>query len=241
MSKNGMKDLAQLIEKLRSEDGCPWDRKQTPESAATYLLEEAYELVEAIVSEDPAGVLEELGDVLFHIFFIAHMYSEKGMFDVYDAAAGINEKMIRRHPHVFGEKRLENARDVKRQWRKLKKEEKGPSSEESVFDSIPRSQPALMRAGLVFDRMGEKEKGKKEIKKDVVDGKKQMELLGEKLSETGEEAMAGSRGVLFFGRLFFTLVKAARANGIDPERCLHGFLEQMIKEYGEKPDKPQRN
>jgi tetrapyrrole methylase family protein/MazG family protein len=238
MSKNGIKDLAELIEKLRGKDGCPWDRKQTPESAGGYLLEEAYELVEAIASDDPAGVLEELGDVLFHIFFIAHMYNEKGMFDVYDAAAGINEKMIRRHPHVFGEKRLESARDVKRQWRKLKREEKEPSSEKSVFDSIPRSQPALMRAGLVFDRMGEKEKGIKDIEKDVEDGKKQMELLEEKLSDRGEETISGSNGEFFFGRLFFTLVKAAKANGIDPERCLHGFLERMIKEYGEKPGKP---
>jgi MazG family protein len=148
--------LIQLIEKLRGEGGCPWDRKQTPRSMAVYLVEETYELLDAIESGPAEDVCEELGDVWFHIFFIAALYEEMGLFNIEVIARRIKEKMTRRHPHVFGDSSVANADDVKLQWHKIKEKEKkeGPqrSPDGSVLDSIPKKTPALMRAYNVVDR-----------------------------------------------------------------------------------------
>ena len=116
-------DLLSLIKTLRGENGCPWDRKQTPRSMITQLLEETYELMDAIAEEEPEAVCEELGDVLFHIFFLACLYEEKAAFNIETVAAGITRKMIRRHPHVFGDSVVQTAEEVKEQWQRIKNEE----------------------------------------------------------------------------------------------------------------------
>ena len=123
-NSNKVESLTGIIEKLRGNEGCPWDRKQTPRTISLYLIEEIFELVEAIESGTPEEVCEELGDVLFHILFIVSIFKENGHFDINDAAEGITGKMIRRHPHVFGGADSKNVEDVKRRWHEIKKTEK---------------------------------------------------------------------------------------------------------------------
>ncbi len=115
-----MSALIRLIEKLCGENGCPWDRKQTPRTLAVYLIEEVYELVDAIASKSPEDVCEELGDVLFQILFMAHLYQKAGHFDLQDVARRNTEKMIRRHPHVFGQETAATSEEVRQRWHTIK-------------------------------------------------------------------------------------------------------------------------
>src|SRR4030043_2170017 len=141
-----------LIETLRGDKGCPWDREQSPKSLGIYLMEELYELVEAIEKDEHDSVCEELGDVLFHILFIIVYYQDKGEFRIEDVIRRVLEKMIRRHPHVFGDKPLENADAVRIQWQEIKAMEKrDKTSFRSSLDSLPGRLPALMRAFRVSE------------------------------------------------------------------------------------------
>lgn len=121
---DSIKKLIKLIETLRGEKGCPWDKKQTPKSMVLYLIEEAYELLDAIESGNPEDVLDETGDVLFNIFFIASIFQEQGNFDIYKVIERIHEKMVSRHPHVFGDIDLKTSEEVLVNWERLKKIEK---------------------------------------------------------------------------------------------------------------------
>lgn len=140
-------DLISLIEKLRAPDGCPWDSKQKPADIGKYILEEAYEVVESLETKDQQALQEELGDLLFQILFLAEMGEESGEFSLDDIIAGIREKMIRRHPHIFGDIQAETIDDVKENWRQIKKKERhAKNKSQSIFSDIPRSLPALKRA-----------------------------------------------------------------------------------------------
>jgi MazG family protein len=144
--------IIDLIETLRGENGCPWDKKQTPQTILAYLLEETYELMDAVESGDPAEVCGELGDVLFHIFFLVSLFREMGHFDIKDIVNSNVKKMIHRHPHVFGDDDVDSADEVRKRWYKIKMEEKNASPEDSILDSIPSSLPALMRAYRISER-----------------------------------------------------------------------------------------
>ena len=130
--------LIRLIAQLRGKNGCPWDRKQTPQTLSVYLIEEVYELVEAIQSGNPQAVCEELGDVLFLIFFLAAMYQEQGHFDIRETVIANTRKMRDRHPHVFGKTTVDSAEDVRQQWHQIKAAEKNQSQNASLLDSVPR-------------------------------------------------------------------------------------------------------
>jgi tetrapyrrole methylase family protein / MazG family protein len=138
-----MMQLLAVIDRLRSPQGCPWDRKQTPQSMIPYLLEETYEVIESIEDDNPQGLREELGDVLLHIIFQSCMAREAGHFNLDDSVRTITEKLVRRHPHVFGEETVTNAAEVPRNWEAAKQREKGRTS---LLDGVPRSLPALARA-----------------------------------------------------------------------------------------------
>lgn len=145
-------DLVAIVARLRAPDGCPWDREQTPASARTFLLEEVYELVEAIDSRDIDAIREELGDLLFNIVLLAQMYAEQGEFDLAEVARGIADKMVRRHPHVFGEgdERSASRRDIAANWDRIKARERAAQAKDpSALDGIPGALPALMRAQAV--------------------------------------------------------------------------------------------
>ena len=135
--------LISVVERLRSEDGCPWDRQQTPQSLLPYLLEETYEVMESVTADDGAGLQEELGDLLLHIVFQGCLAEEAGRFTLGDSLDTVTRKLTRRHPHVFGDQRVEDTADVRRRWEAAKQREKG---RDSVLDGVPRTLPALNRA-----------------------------------------------------------------------------------------------
>jgi len=138
--------LMAIIARLRGKQGCPWDQVQTPRSMTVYLVEEVYELIDAIESGNSAKVCEELGDVMFQVMFIAHIYQSLEHFTLADAAAVSADKMIRRHPHVFGDKEAKTVEDVKRRWHQIKLQEKEGKEPVSTMDTVPRGMPALMQA-----------------------------------------------------------------------------------------------
>jgi len=144
--------LVAVMARLRAPGGCPWDRKQTFDTIKSYLLEEAYEVMDAIDRRDWAGLEEELGDLLLQPVFFAEMAREQGLFSIDDSIDAINEKLIRRHPHVFGNAHAETPEDVKVRWDEIKKQEKAQAPEASVLDSVPRNLPALMEA----EKIGQK-------------------------------------------------------------------------------------
>ena len=135
--------LIAVVEHLRSEDGCPWDRQQTPQSLLPYLLEETYEVMESITADDAGALKEELGDLLLHIVFQGSLAKEAGRFTLGDSLNAVSDKLIRRHPHVFGDQRVEDTGDVRRRWEAAKQREKGRTS---LLDGVPRTLPALNRA-----------------------------------------------------------------------------------------------
>ena len=143
-----MQELIALIKKLRAPDGCPWDQKQTKQDIGKYLLDESYEVARrACTKIIRRHIQEELGDLLFQILFMAEMASQSGEFSLADVMEAIKEKMIRRHPHVFGDVKVNSVREVKENWQEIKKKERGSKAiEDNLFGSIPRSLPALKRA-----------------------------------------------------------------------------------------------
>ena len=119
--KKNLEDLIALVKKLRGPEGCPWDKEQKASDIKSYLIGEAYEVLDAIDLKNPLKIKEELGDLLFQIIFLADIFSEQGDFDIYDVMGEITEKMIRRHPHVFGNKKVQGTAEVKENWRAIKK------------------------------------------------------------------------------------------------------------------------
>ena len=223
--------LVRLVATLRGENGCPWDQKQTPASVSLYLVEEVYELVEAIEKGDPGDIREELGDVLFHIVFIARMFQENGQFDLQDVAEGITHKMIRRHPHVFGDRTVSGSEEVIQNWHKIKQNERQTSQSASIFDSVPASLPSLMRAYRISDRAA-----KSGIEWNELPGEDhEPEDLSKKLktASTRQDKDLQSQE---FGQLLFALVNICRRKGIHPETALTGVVKQFERKVKEMQD-----
>ena len=141
--------LISVVERLRSENGCPWDRQQTPQSLLPYLLEETYEVMESITADDAAALQEELGDLLLHIVFQGCLAKEAGRFTLGDSLNTVTHKLTKRHPHVFGDQRVVDTADVRRRWEAAKQREKGRAS---LLDGVPRTLPALNRARRVQEK-----------------------------------------------------------------------------------------
>lgn len=229
--------LRGIIARLRDpEGGCPWDIKQTHASLKKYLLEETYELFEAIDNEDDEEMAAELGDVLLQVLLHAQIGEDEGMFTIEDVIASTSAKMIRRHPHVFGDATAETAEEVKVNWQEIKAAEKG-NKEERILDGIPKGQPALMEA---YDLQ------KKAAKTgfDWPDAEGVIEKVKEEWAEFLAETETGQPDRLReeFGDVLFTLINAARFWDIHPEEALQavnrkfrrrfGFVEDRVKESG---------
>ncbi|MCP4692240.1 MAG: nucleoside triphosphate pyrophosphohydrolase [Desulfobacterales bacterium] len=232
----GVDALVELIETLRGENGCPWDRKQTPDSIAIYLVEETHELVDAIQSGKSEDVREELGDVLFQLLFITSMFQEKGRFDLEGVTRGITEKMIHRHPHVFGDASVSGSEEVKRQWQRLKMEEKNHQRSESILDSVPAGLPALMRAYRVSERTasaGFEHGGAGRAIETVEEAWTEFKSgLGE--DGAGQEEVDEPRredATRKFGDLLLAMVNAARSLNIHPETALAGAAREFEKRF----------
>ena len=215
-------DLIKLVESLRGPNGCPWDRKQTPRSMLVYLIEELYELADAIETENPDDICEELGDVLFHIFFMARMFHEMGHFSIHAVAAGITEKMIRRHPHVFGATTIDHADDIVQNWHKIKRSEKTNAAKDSILDSVPSKLPPLLRAYLLLERTARAGFDWNSVLENR--GKSEKALSKLQLALSGAEQNMTDREI---GDLIFMLVKFAQRVNIHPETALTGSLKRF--------------
>lgn len=217
--------LKTLVATLRTE--CPWDKKQTPDSIIRYLIEEAYELMDAIASGDTAHIAEELGDVFFQVIFIAQLYSEQGLFTLDDAATGILEKMIRRHPHVFGEDKAETPEQVKDKWALIKAAEKKDTGKvKSLLDSVPSGLPALQRAYMISEKVG-----RAGFDWDNMSGV--MDKVKEEWRELADAMASGDQEQieLEFGDLLFTLTNVARFANIHPETALAASVRKFETRY----------
>jgi len=223
--KTSLEDLIRLIETLRGENGCPWDKEQTPETLAVYLVEEVYELLDAIESGNPQQVCEELGDVLFQIFFMAELYNKMKHFDIYDTARTNTEKMIRRHPHVFGNVETGNTDEIRKRWHEIKMREKNKTTATSVLDSVPAKLPALMRAYRISERAAA-------TGFDWDNISSVMEKVEEELSEF-ESAFLNKKDEVSmeFGDILFTLVNVARFARIHPETSLTSAIKKFEKRF----------
>jgi len=219
--KADIQKLADLVERLRGENGCPWDRAQTRESLKPMLIEEAYEVLDALDSVKPDDLLEELGDLLFQVVFHAQIAWERGEFDLSDVVDRLHDKMIRRHPHVFGGEDLRTAQDVLKNWEDIKAAEKGvpsssrPDSAISLLDGIPSKLPALHQAHQMTAKAARVGFDWPRIQ-DV------LEKLHEEAAELLEAHAAGNQEKMAeeAGDLLFVAVNVARFLGIDPETAL---------------------
>lgn len=221
-------ELQDIVRRLRSENGCPWDRVQTHESLERNMIEEAYEVVEGIhlLSEtgNAENLCEELGDVLLQVVFHSQIGEEEGLFTIQDVIQGISEKMVHRHPHVFGSGDGKTGETVKKSWDELKKEEaKGKKDQRNDLEKVPAAFPSLMRACKVQKKMEwnayQPETSMEDIRKDA---EKQLDLLAENPDMDQKEAGAA------IGDLLYEICKMARKYQVDPEEELHKKTRREI-------------
>jgi MazG family protein len=211
-------ELIRIMARLRAPGGCPWDRKQSFDSIKAYLLEESYEVMDAIDRRDWPGLTEELGDLLLQPVFFAEIAAEDGLFTIADSLDAINRKLVRRHPHVFSDASAETPEDVKRRWDEIKleeKSEKGHAPADSILDGVPRNLPALVEA----EKINHKAAGIG-FEWPTIDGV--VEKLREEVAELAgaRETEDPSQVEHEVGDLFFTLVNVARFLKVDPEEAL---------------------
>ena len=220
--------LRALIKTLRSEKGCPWDRKQTPETAKAYLLEEAYEVLDALDNNDEKEIIEEIGDLQFQLLFLVNLFEEKKAFLLEDSIQAVIEKMIRRHPHVFGEESVRDSEEVLKNWRKIKSEERKEQGGKSLLDSIPRNQPALLKAQRVGDRVSK-------VGFDWDDAVSAAEKVEEEWKEfksiLSNPETKRSRLAEEWGDIVFSLVNVARLLDINSETALHSTINTFIRRF----------
>jgi tetrapyrrole methylase family protein / MazG family protein len=239
MDNNDKKDksaditkLVTLVKQLRGENGCPWDKEQTRETLKPMLIEEAYEVLDALDANDPNELKEELGDLIFQVVFHAQIAQERGEFDLADVINRSHEKMVRRHPHIFGDADLKTSEDVLKNWEDIKAAEKGipsssnPDSQKSLLDGVPSKLPALHRAYQLTakaSRVG-------------FDWTRLEEVLSKIREEASELTEAHSRqesGSVTdeVGDLLFAAVNVARFLGIDPETALRRSNEKFFRRF----------
>jgi len=217
-----MKEFIEIMARLR--EGCPWDKKQTHQSLTPYLVEETYELLEALDSSDDNAICEELGDLLLQIVFHARLAQERGAFDMSDVVEGISEKMISRHPHVFGDAHCETAEEVVGQWEQRKRQE--GKMRQSLLDGVPQTMPGLLRAARLQSRAA-KVGFDWEQMEDVIS--KLEEEVGEFRATLKERKPEEVEDEL--GDVFFSLVNVARFVGVNPEDALRKTISKFIKRF----------
>lgn len=219
----GFEGLVEIVATLRGPEGCPWDREQTHESLKPYIVEEAYEVIDAIDSGDADQLCEELGDLLLQVVMHSQLARERGAFDIEQVIQRLNDKLVQRHPHVFGDISLENANEVLRNWDRLKREQKAHAS---ILEGIPRSMPALMRA-LEVSKRAARAGFEWENIQGVLDKLHEEESELRRAIERGELASVESE----IGDLLFTAVNVARHAGVDPEESLRRMVDRFIQRF----------
>lgn len=220
-------ELVEIMARLRGENGCPWDREQTSESIKPYLVEETYEVLEAIDERDPAKLREELGDLMLQIVFHAQMAEEAGSFSIADVLAGINEKLVRRHPHVFGAVKAETAQEVLFNWEQIKKAERQKAQgHASLLDGVPRELPALLRAHRLQEKASR-------IGFDWKEAREVLLKVEEEFAElrTAMEGRAAEQVEAELGDLLFSLVNLSRFLAVNPEEALRKTIARFIARF----------
>lgn len=225
--------LLTIMDELR--DQCPWDKKQTMQSLRHLTIEETYELGDAILENNLDEVKKELGDLLLHIIFYAKIGSETGDFDIADVAQGISEKLINRHPHIYGDVQVQNEEEVKQNWENIKLKE----GKKSVLEGVPNSLPSLVKANRIQDKVAG-------VGFDWEQPEQVWEKVQEELQELQTEVKGGSEDKMEaeFGDVLFSMVNYARFLNINPENALERtnkkfiqrfqYLESKAKETGRK-------
>ncbi|CAA0179360.1 nucleoside triphosphate pyrophosphohydrolase [Tenacibaculum maritimum] len=212
--------LLDIMDELREK--CPWDKKQTLESLRHLTIEETYELGDAILDQNLDEVKKELGDVLLHIVFYAKIGSEKKAFDIADVANSIADKLIDRHPHIYGNVKVENEQDVKQNWEKLKLKE----GKKSVLEGVPRSLPALVKASRIQDKVAG-------VGFDWEEPHQVWEKVQEELAELNSEIATGDQDKINaeFGDVLFSMINYARFIGVNPENALEKTNKKFINRF----------
>lgn len=217
--------LVEIMEKLRGENGCPWDRAQKREDLKTYLLEETYEVLDAIEKKDDEKLEEELGDLLLQIVFHCQIAKEEGKFDIENVARKINEKLIRRHPHVFGDLKVKTPEKVVINWEKIKKSE---NESGSVLDGVPKTLPALLKSYRLQEkakRVGFDWEKIEDVEKKVMEEFRELkDAINSKDKDKIREEI---------GDLLFAIVNISRFLNIDPEDALQHSNEKFIRRFKE--------
>ncbi|MFN7924637.1 MAG: nucleoside triphosphate pyrophosphohydrolase [Bryobacteraceae bacterium] len=236
--------LVQIMARLRSPDGCPWDREQSFATLKKYLVEESYEVLDAIDAEDWAALSEELGDLMLQPVFLAQMASEQNLFSIADALDAINEKLVRRHPHVFGDAEARTAQDVTHRWEQIKSQERQAKGKlekgakpEALLEAVPRNLPALVEGQKIGSRVAK-------VGFDWTSVEQVLDKLHEEVAELEEARRASDRAHLEeeLGDMLFVMVNLARKLDIDAEQALRGanakfrrrfaFVEQALRADG---------
>lgn len=215
--------LLEIMDELRAK--CPWDKEQTLESLRTLTIEETYELADAIMENNLQEIKKELGDLLLHIVFYAKIGSESGAFDISDVIEQLNEKLIYRHPHIFGTVQVADSREVSDNWEQLKLKEKG--RRKTVLEGVPQSLPALIKAHRIQDKV-------RGVGFDWDEKEQVWEKVAEEMEELKEELLKNPGSIEAeqeFGDLFFSLINAARLYGINPENALERTNLKFMKRF----------
>jgi len=215
-------ELVEVMKQLRGEKGCPWDREQTHQSLKPYLVEETYEVIDALDRNDDNDLKEELGDLLLQIVFHAQIASEENRFNIYDVAQSIVEKLKRRHPHVFSNISVKDSDEVLKNWEKIKKDE----GKQSVLEGVPNGLPALLKARRVQEKA-------KRVGFDWENAEGAMEKVKEEIEEFSHVLKSGNKGKIEeeFGDILFSLVNVSRFLGIDAEESLRKTIDKFMQRF----------
>ena len=218
--------LRALSARLRAPDGCPWDREQTLESLTTYIIEEAYEVVDAVEGHDARDLAAELGDLLFQIVFAAQVAEERGWFDALDVCRMIHAKMVARHPHVFGDVEVTSAQDVVRNWEALKQREQRAGG---ALAGVPRQLPALLKALRITEKAAALGFDWQRAADVVVKLEEEVQELRDEVQAAAVGASEGVREEL--GDVLFAMANLARQLGVDPEAALQGANNKFLRRF----------
>lgn len=216
--------LSSIVAHLRSPEGCPWDREQTHKSLRTAVLEECYEVLEAIDAANDNDLNEELGDLLLLVVMHARLGEERGAFDLNKIAETVSDKLIRRHPHVFGEAKAENSDEVLKQWEEIKREEK--QERKSILDGVPRALPALLRAAKI-------QKKAARVGFDWPDLAGALQKVEEELAEFKETLASENTAdqAEELGDLLFAIVNVARKSRLESEHLLSAATDKFVNRF----------
>ena len=223
---NSLSKLIEITDTLMGEDGCPWDKVQTRESLKPYLIEETYEVLDALDANDPEKIKDELGDLLYQILFHSKIASLKGEFNFRDVINNLSEKMVRRHPHVFKEGELNTPDQVVKQWEEIKRNEKNQANQKSILDNIPKNLPSLLRAQKLQKKAAKEGFDWDQIN-DVFD------KLDEEIAEFKEAVLKKKSADIQneIGDIIFVITNIAKFYKIDAEEALRSTNNKFIKRF----------